>query len=258
MDDLGLLAVRRRAVEAVEAGLAQFPERGLVPGSASQHVSDLVADDAAVAVLVGAGLGVLSEESGERRLDRALVAVVDPVDGSTNAHRGLPWFATSICVFDDRGPRVALVRNLASGAAWAATRGGGAWREGRDGRLRPTSCARLGEAVVGLSGYPRRHLGWLQFRALGAAALDLCAVAEGALDAFADASAGEHGVWDYAAGWLICREAGAAVADASGRDLGVLDHRARRAPLAAATPALLADLVDAWQAARAKADGDAP
>ena len=54
------------------------------------------------------------------------------------------------------------------------------------------------------------------------------------------------GVWDYLGGVLVCREAGAEVVDAQGRDLLVLDPDARRTPLAAATPALLADL----QAAR--------
>ena len=48
-----------------------------------------------------------------------------------------------------------------------------------------------------------------------------------------------HGVWDYLGGMLICEEAGAVVVDASGRDLVVLDHAARRTPVAAATPELL-------------------
>jgi fructose-1,6-bisphosphatase/inositol monophosphatase family enzyme len=49
-------------------------------------------------------------------------------------------------------------------------------------------------------------------------------------------------VWDYLGGLLVCREAGAAVEDAAGRDLVVLDHSARRAPVGAATPALLGAL----------------
>jgi fructose-1,6-bisphosphatase/inositol monophosphatase family enzyme len=116
--------------------------------------------------------------------------------------------------------------------------------------LRASGGAVLGEALIGLSGYPGRHLGWGQYRALGAAALDLCAVAEGVLDGYVDATDGEHGIWDYAGGWLVCAEAGAVVADALGRDLGVLDHAARRAPVAAASPALLDDLVRAWRSAR--------
>ena len=55
-----------------------------------------------------------------------------------------------------------------------------------------------------------------------------------------------HGVWDYLAGTLICREAGAVVVDALGRELTVLDHDARRTPVAAATP----DLLDAMLAVR--------
>ena len=48
-----------------------------------------------------------------------------------------------------------------------------------------------------------------------------------------------HGVWDYLAASLICAEAGVRVVDAAGRDLVVLDHAARRTPVAAATPELL-------------------
>lgn len=248
MDDRALLALCRRAAGEVRARLEVVPDRGLVPGSASQHLSDLAADDAAVAVLESAGLGVLSEESGARGLDRPLVAVLDPLDGSTNAHRGLPWYATSICVFDEEGPRVALVADLATGRGWHAARGAGAWRDGVAAPLRASGCADLAGALVGVSGYPSRHWGWGQFRALGAAALDLCSLAEGTLDGYADATLGEHGIWDYAGGWLICQEAGALVVDGAGRDLGVLDHAARRAPVAAATPQLLGALVEAWRA----------
>ena len=52
-------------------------------------------------------------------------------------------------------------------------------------RSGPSGCERLDEAIVGFSGYPPRYLGWSQYRALGAAALDLCAVAEGSLDGYA-------------------------------------------------------------------------
>ena len=56
-------------------------------------------------------------------------------------------------------------------------------------------------------------------------------------------SADAHGVWDYLAGALICAEAGVPVVDALGRDLAVLDHDARRTPVAAATPELLEALL---------------
>ena len=90
----------------------------------------------------------------------------------------------------------------------------------------------------------RRHLGAAArvarveaVPALGAVALDLCAVAEGTLDGYVDASGpSAHGAWDYLGGALVCAEAGAVVADALGRDLNVLDPAARRTPVAAGTP----------------------
>ncbi len=51
------------------------------------------------------------------------MAVVDPVDGSTNASRGIPWYASSICMLDADGPRVSVVANLANGVRYHAVRG---------------------------------------------------------------------------------------------------------------------------------------
>src|SRR5690606_13019545 len=92
-------------------------------------------------------------------------------------------------------------------------------------------------------GFPPRPLGWRQFRAFGAAALDLCAVAEGSLDAFVDCSPSAHGPWDYLAGALVCIAAGASVDDVHGRGLVTLGPTDRRTPVAAATPELLSTLM---------------
>jgi fructose-1,6-bisphosphatase/inositol monophosphatase family enzyme len=70
-------------------------------------------------------------------------------------------------------------------------------------------------------------------------------VAEGRLDGYVDCLDDAHGSWDYLGATLVCREAGASVVDAFDRDLVVLDHAARRTPVAAATPALLDALVEA-------------
>jgi fructose-1,6-bisphosphatase/inositol monophosphatase family enzyme len=130
-----------------------------------------------------------------------------------------------------------VVVNQVTGARYEAVRGGGARRDGQP--ISPSGVTELGDAMVGLSGLPPEWLGWKQFRAFGAVALDLCAVAEGLLDGFLDCSPSAHGSWDYLGGLLVCTEAGAAVADAAGRDLVVLDHGERRTPVAGATPALL-------------------
>ena len=107
----------------------------------------------------------------------------------------------------------------------------------------PRDTTDLGDAVVGLTGPPPPNPGWRQFRALGALALDLCAVADGRLDGYVDCAHELHGPWDYLGALLVCREVGVTVTDAHGRDLVVVDHDARRTPVAGATPELHQALV---------------
>lgn len=236
LDDDTLLSVLDDACAAVRQsldGLDDWTAAGSRPG---QYHLDLVADAAALAVLRGAGLGVLSEESGRSGSDQPYLAVLDPVDGSTNASRGLPYWSTSICVLDDEGPRVAVVRNQASGVRYAAVRGAGAERDG--GAIRPSSCTELRRAIVGISGWPDERMPWAQFRAFGAASLELCAVADGSLDGYVVAGGASVRSWDYLGGWLMCRESGAPMAEVAGEDLVIRDDRPRR-PVGAATPQLL-------------------
>lgn len=228
---------------AIADALRGLTDWGLAGTRAGQYRSDLAADTAGLKVLAGAGVGVLSEESGLHAGHEDVVVVVDPVDGSTNASRGIPWYAISLCAVDGDGPRVSLVVDLPRDRRFVAVRGGGATIEGQP--LHPSTTQALGDAVVGLSGFPPRWLGWRQYRALGAAALDLCAVAEGTLDAYIDCTPSAHGSWDYLGALLVCTEAGVTVADAFDRDLVTLDHTARRTPLAAATLALFDEVLAA-------------
>ncbi len=116
----------------------------------------------------------------------------------------------------------------------------------RDGALlRPAQTVRVEEAVVAVSGMPRRVLAWKQFLALGSAALALCDVASGRLDGMVDALADRHGPWDYLGGLLVCTEAGATVRDVHDRPLAVSDPAARRQLVAGATPALVDALLPA-------------
>jgi myo-inositol-1(or 4)-monophosphatase len=237
VDDVGLLAVLDEAAAAVRAALDTLTERGPSGRKPGQYHLDLAADAAALPVLHKAGLAVLSEESGlSGDGPTGLLAVIDPVDGSTNADRRVPFYSTSICVLDDEGPRVGLVHNHANSDRFTAVRGDGAEKNGR--AIRPSGCADLGEAIVGISGFPKVYPGWAQFRALGAASLEVCAVAEGVLDAYTVAGASSLYGWDYLAGLLVCREAGAAEAEREGRELVVRDASSRR-PIVAATPALV-------------------
>ncbi len=241
MDGQALVDVLREAATAVRVALDALEDWGLAGTRPGQYRSDLAADEVALEVLDRAGLGVLSEETGLHHADREIVVALDPIDGSTNASRRLPWYASSLCAVDGDGALAAYVVNQATGEEFEAVRGGGARTD--HSAVHASATDSLSAAVVGLAGWPPRHGGWKQMRALGAAALDLCAVAAGRLDAYIDFSWGAHGPWDYLAGMLICQEAGACIVDAFGRELVCLEHECRRAPVAAATPALLDELV---------------
>ena len=235
------LQLLHRVADEVAARLRGVTDWGLSGLRETQYVADVEADDVAVSMLLDAGFGVLSEESGRSGAEFERVVVIDPLDGSTNASHGIPWFATAMCMVDDGGPAAALVVNQSSGQRLEAIRGGGARRDGQP--IAPSGRTDLAEAVIGISGPPTGEWDWWQFRAFGASALDLGLVAVGALDGFVDFNVDAHGVWDYLASSLICAEAGAVVVDAHGRDLAAIEHAARRTPVAAATPALLDKLL---------------
>jgi fructose-1,6-bisphosphatase/inositol monophosphatase family enzyme len=236
MDEVHLLEILDDAVVAVRTALDELEDWGPAGTRPGQYRLDLAADEAALPILHGAGLAVLSEESGLTGDGASgLLAVMDPVDGSTNAHRGVPFYSTSICVLDAEGPLAGLVVNQDIGTRYAATRGGGAERDGQS--IKPSGCEELGQAIVGVSGFPGRHPGWAQFRALGSASLECCAVAEGVLDAYLTVGRSTLYGWDYLAGLLVCREAGTAATERDGRELIVRDDSSRR-PVVAATAVL--------------------
>ncbi len=236
-----ILQVLNNTADAVSKVLEANTDWSLSGIRHTQYSVDVRADNAALAVLHEAGCAVLSEESqitGQWGDDDILV-VMDPLDGSTNASRGVPWFATALCALDKNGMRASLVVNQASGKdRYWATQGGGAFHNGN--QMHPSSCSTLKEAVVGVSGLASFRPQWAQFRALGAAALDICLVAQGVLDGWVDFHS--HGVWDYLASILICQEAGVATSEHLDRELLVTQYDQKRTPIVAATPALLAQL----------------
>jgi myo-inositol-1(or 4)-monophosphatase len=155
--------------------------------------------------------------------------VVDPLDGTVNYLYGLPDWAVSIAAEVDGTILAGVVEVPRFGETFTAVAGRGAWlhRDGTTLALRCNSGVALGQALVGTGfGYDsarRRVQGEVvaallphvrDIRRGGSAAVDLCSVAAGRLDAFF-----ERGLnyWDYAAGGLIAREAGALVGGLSGR-----------------------------------------
>lgn len=227
------LDLLRRTADSVTEALSRFKNWTEAGDRPDQYALDKVADAAVLSVLVPAGVGVLSEESGLRAGSRSETVIVDPVDGSTNASRRIPHYSISLCVVDEAAPLAGLVRHLVSGEEFTAVAGEGAWLDGRP--ISPSGCNRGAEAIVGVSGRPGERLPASQVRVLGSAALDLCAVACGRLDAYVDLN-DNHGVWDYAAGVLICAEAGAFTAATDDNELFHLEHSRRLGPMAASTP----------------------
>ena len=239
MEPEALLALFDDLTAELIDALANLSDWGLTGQIDGQYQHDLVADDIFVPALTGAGLRVLTEESGITGTGDITV-VVDPVDGSTNAAMGLPWYATSLCAVDAEGPLAASVMNLATGQRFQAVRGQGA--EVDEGTMTPSDCTELSEAIVAFSGWPAEHGGWRQYRTYGAGALDMCSVAAGVFDAYVDVDRA-HGVWDYLGAYLVCKESGLTMVDSAGEDLVVLEHGARRGPVVASTPELAAEIM---------------
>ena len=168
--------------------------------------------------------GVLGEEGTTRPGTSGVQWVVDPLDGTTNYLYGLPAWAVSVAAEVDGRVVAAVVADPSHGEVFAATRGGGATCNGRplavgDGPGLATALVGTGfsydaerrarQAAVLREVLPRVR----DVRRAGAAALDLCWVAAGRLDAFY-----ERGLqpWDLAAGALVAAEAGARTGDLDG------------------------------------------
>lgn len=168
------------------------------------------------------GDGVLGEEGGGVRGTTGVRWIVDPIDGTVNYLYGLPAYAVSVAAEVDGEVVAGAVLDVAADELYSATLGGGAACDGAS--IHCSGQTSLAQSLVATgfaySAEIRSRQAQLLTRVLpavrdirrvGSAALDLCWVARGRLDAYF-----EHGpyLWDYAAGGLIAREAGAVVAAA--------------------------------------------
>ena len=171
---------------------------------------------------------IIGEEYGvqEGGADTEYTWIVDPLDGTTNFLRGIPHFCTAIAV--RRGSILAhgAIIDHVRGEEFTATRGAGAYLNGRRIRVSPHSdldgsviAGGLPHAQVAahLETYSSIHKSFTQrcrtTRRHGSAALDLAYVAAGRVDGFFEMGLK---IWDIAAGALLVREAGGLVGDAAG------------------------------------------
>jgi len=189
----------------------------------------------------------LSPDAAAADVERGLVWVVDPLDGTTNFLHGYPQYAVSIAAAVDGVLQAGVVLHVPQDALFHAVRGGGAWLGAH--RLEVSAIDDPAHALVG-TGFPFKHLEQLEayqrqfarvaaatagMRRAGSAALDLADVAAGRFDAFWEQRLAP---WDVAAGTLLVREAGGLVTDFAGHDLGI-----GHGPVLAGSPAMHAWLL---------------
>jgi myo-inositol-1(or 4)-monophosphatase len=262
LPDADWLGFCRRAAGAARDAVAGFEttaERavptGRGEGGDTSLVIDRAAEDAIVAEFetLGLALTVVTEERGEFELAGGgpVRVVVDPIDGSLNAKRGLPSACVSIAVASGsalRDVETAYVVELDRPREWWAERGGGAWCDGRRlSRLEPGPLEVLGletarPALVAAAANAIRAVEARRLRVLGSVALSLCLVAAGKLDAMVTLR--DIRSVDVAAGQLLVREVGGALAFPGGQGL---DLGMRSRALAARDSGLLERLAGAFE-----------
>jgi myo-inositol-1(or 4)-monophosphatase len=171
---------------------------------------------------------IVGEEGAEHAGSSGLEWHIDPIDGTANFVYDLPAWGTSVAVVDVHGPLAGAVFAPVTNELYSAARGAGATLN--DATIQCSSVSRLAAALIGTgfnyspatrSRQARRLAALLpqvrDMRRYGSAALDLCMVASGRLDAYFE----EHlNSWDLAAGVLIAAEAGAITSDFHGGPAG--------------------------------------
>jgi myo-inositol-1(or 4)-monophosphatase len=189
------------------------------PVSAADHASERLISDRIRAARPGDGL-VGEERSDDREGTSGLQWVVDPLDGTVNYLYGIPQWCVSVAVTDDRGPLAGVVYDPSRDETFAACRGRGSTLDGS--ALHVTPPERVAGALIA-TGFSydaaaRRDqiamvstlIGEVRdVRRFGSAALDLCWIAAGRWDGYAEF--GLHR-WDWSAGSLVVLEAGGVVA----------------------------------------------
>jgi myo-inositol-1(or 4)-monophosphatase len=243
----------RRVLDELPGRAEREPVVAAGQGGDDTTAIDAAAEDAVVKRLEevheqGHAFTLVSEELGTRAFGESSThVVVDPIDGSVNAKRGLRHFCLSIAVAEgaSMGDVVfGYLYDFGSGEEWTATRGGGAQLDGRPlAGARPkdkveilamegTLSASVADKAEALVGYAHR------FRIMGSLALSLCQFAAGRVDAVC--SLRDTRAVDVAAAQLLVREQGLPIghADAGPWEVTPLDLAPRSLVVAAPTEEL--------------------
>jgi myo-inositol-1(or 4)-monophosphatase len=219
------LELCRAAVADVDEVLARLPTRaerepvvGQGLGGDETTAIDQAAEDAIVARVREAAGAVVSEEMGRLGGSATPLVVVDPIDGSLNAKRGIPFFSISIAVAEGETMDdvvFGFVHDFGSREEWTARRGEGAWLDGEPlGAVRPKdeveilSFEATRTSLVAEEAPKVADLAY-RLRIMGSLALSLCHLAAGRVDAVCSLKPARS--VDIAAAQLLCTELGLAI-----------------------------------------------
>lgn len=216
------LELCRAAVADVDAVLKRLPTRferepvvGAGLGGDDTTAIDQAAEEAILARISEAAGAVVSEEIGRVGGHALPLLVVDPIDGSLNAKRGIPFFSLSIAVAEGETMDdvvFGFVHDFGSREEWTARRGEGAWLNGEAlGAVKPKEEVEILSFEATLTSLVARDAPKVaglahRLRIIGSLALSLCHLAAGRVDAVCSLKAARS--VDIAAAQLLCRELG--------------------------------------------------
>jgi myo-inositol-1(or 4)-monophosphatase len=225
------LQLCRAAVADVEDVLGVLPTRverepvvGAGRGGDATTAIDRAAEEAILAHFRPLGVTIVSEEVGRVEGDETVV-VIDPIDGSLNAKRGIPFFSISIAAADGGtmdDVHFGFVHDFGSGEEWVARRGQGAWLNGeRLGDVRPKEEVEILSFEATRTSLVARDAPRVaelahRLRVMGSLALSLCHLAAGRVDAVCSLKPARS--VDIAAAQLLCQELGLPVVLFDGKE----------------------------------------
>jgi myo-inositol-1(or 4)-monophosphatase len=252
-------AYGRARAEHSRAALAEYVGDG-ADGTPTMLV-DVLVESAILSALDGADVNVLTEETGFLDRGSAVTLVMDPVDGSANGAAGVPLTAFAGAIAVDRTFTEGMIVWLDTERWWWARRGAPT----TDGLLRTSGRTELDGAAVSLLrprfDVPGAAAAWwavaqraARIRILSSSCLEAALVADGSIDAFADAASDTHRLVDLAASLVLVEAAGGAVQDVYGRPIELDTDLTRRwSGVVAATPALASELAATLRSASSAA-----
>lgn len=232
MDEINLSKCLDIALRAARAAAIKITKQigntsnAKVKGNAKGLVTDtdLAAEKAIIEVLKSESeFGILSEESGYSGEESLIQWVIDPLDGTNNFARSLPFFAVSVGLMKGKESLVGVIIDVVNKKEYYATKKGGAFCNGEKIIL-PEFDTEYIPMIFLNHGYDEAHRDkFKKFTMatassyntlkLGTTAIELCHVATGAVDAFI--CVGDE-LWDFAAGMVITQEAGCIFSDWQG------------------------------------------